>query len=121
MTDEQNLKIAHTDISALSSGAEPDDLEAFFAADFFQEEFPNRLLPNGATRDMPSMKQARARGKALLSAEHFEIVRALASGNCVAMELVWTGTVRVAAGRLLRGRNCAPGLLSFWNSETAGS
>lgn len=104
MRHEQNLEIARTYISALSAGAGPEDLEAFFAPDFIQEEFPNRLLPNGTSRDLRSMKQARARGMALLSAEHFEIVCALASGENVAMELIWTGTVGAAAGPFVAGQ-----------------
>jgi len=101
---EQNLTIANHYIAALSAGAGPDDLDTFVAPDFIQKEFPNRLLPNGATRDLQSMKHARARGKALLSAEHFEIVGALASGSHVAMEIVWTGTVGVAAGPFVAGQ-----------------
>ena len=38
-----------------------------------QEEFPNRLMPNGAARDLHAMKEARARGRALLKAERFEL------------------------------------------------
>jgi ketosteroid isomerase-like protein len=104
MTHEQNLKIATTYIAGLSAGAGPEDLEAFFAPDFIHEEFPNRLMPHGATRDLQSMKQARGRGKALLSAEHFEVLGALASGNHVAMELIWTGTVGIAAGPFVAGQ-----------------
>lgn len=104
MTPEKNLEIAYTYVSALSAGAGPEDLEPFFAADFIQEEFPNRLLPNGTTRDLASMKQARARGKALLSAEHFEIIDALSSGDRVAMEIIWTGTVGVDAGPFVAGQ-----------------
>lgn len=104
MTPEQNLTIANEYIAALSAGAGSDDLDGFFAPDFIQQEFPNRLLPNGATRDLQSMKQARARGQALLRAEHFEIVCALASGNRVAMEIVWTGTVAIAAGPFVAGQ-----------------
>lgn len=50
-----------------------------------QEEFPNRLLPNGATRDLQAIKEDSVRGQALLKDESFEVVNAIASGDQVAM------------------------------------
>lgn len=35
----------------------------FFAEDVVQEEFPNRLVPNGATRDLAALKEAAARSR----------------------------------------------------------
>jgi ketosteroid isomerase-like protein len=107
--DADNLAIARAYIAALSSGAGADEIEQFYAADIVQEEFPNKLLPNGATRDREALRQARIRGKALLSAETFELLGALASGDQVAMELHWTGTVGIdaapfKAGQTLRAR-----------------
>ena len=69
-----------------------------------QEEFPNRLLPRGAIRDLEAMKQARIRGKALLSAEQFELLGAVASGDQVAMELRWSGTIAVGGGPFKAGQ-----------------
>src|SRR6185436_6586272 len=98
MSDIANLEIARRYLSRLSDGAGPEELEFLVAADVVQEEFPNRLLPHGATRDLQTMKDARARGKALLKAESFELLNAIASSEHVAMEVIWTGTVRDAAG-----------------------
>ena len=39
-------------LSALSAMAPPDQLAAFFHPDLQQTEFPNRLVPDGATRDL---------------------------------------------------------------------
>ena len=104
MSDIANLEIARRYLSRLSDGAGPEELESFFAADVVQEEFPNRLLPHGATRDLQTMKDARARGKALLKAESFELLNAIASSEHVAMEVIWTGTVRDAAGPFAAGQ-----------------
>jgi len=101
---ETNLDIARNYVSQLSNGAGPEELESFFAHDLVQEEFPNRLMPHGATRDRRAMTEARARGKALLSAEKFELLNAVASGDQVVMEVVWTGTVRAAAGPFTAGQ-----------------
>lgn len=104
MSEAENLDIATRYLARLSDGAEPEELDAFFSPDIVQEEFPNRLLPNGATRDFKALKEARVRGRALLAAEHFELVNAVASGNRVAMEVIWTGTIRQAAGAFAAGQ-----------------
>ena len=104
MSETSNLDVATRYIARLSDGAGPDELESFLTPDATQEEFPNRLLPNGATRDRQAAREARTRGQALLSAERFEILNAVADGDQVAMEIVWTGTVRDAAGPFAAGQ-----------------
>ena len=109
MNEAANLDVAKRYIAGLSSVMGADDLGQFYTPDVVQEEFPNRLLPNGATRDLEAMRQGRLRGKALLSFEQFELLGAVASGDVVAMELVWHGTVGIdagpfAAGQTLRAR-----------------
>jgi len=106
---EDNLAIARRYIAALSSGAGADEVSQFYAQDVVQEEFPNRLLPNGATRDLAALKHARVRGQALLSAETFEVLGVVAIGSQVAMELRWSGTIGsnvgpFTAGQVLRAR-----------------
>lgn len=98
MPAADNLDIAKRYLSRLSDGAGPEELDAFFDPGVVQEEFPNRLLPNGATRDLQAMKEGRRRGQALLKAESFELLNAVASGDHVALEVVWTGTIRENAG-----------------------
>ena len=81
MTEAANVETALRYINALSSGAGADEIAQFFTPDVIQEEFPNRLLPEGATRDSAALQQGRARGKALLSAEHYEVLGTLADGR----------------------------------------
>jgi ketosteroid isomerase-like protein len=97
-------EVAKQYLARLSEGAEPEELDLFFAPDVVQEEFPNRLLPNGAVRNLQAMKEGRARGRALLKAERFEVVNAVAGDGQVAMEVIWTGTVREAAGPFAAGQ-----------------
>ena len=104
MSETENLARAQRFIEALSSGKGPDQVSQFYAPDVLQEEFTNRLLPHGATRDLEALKQARARGKALLSAERFDLLGSLASGDQVAMELRWSGTVAHDAGPFKAGQ-----------------
>ncbi len=104
MSSSDNLELAKQYLSRLSSGAESEELESFFTTDVVQEEFPNRLLPHGAVRDRHAMKEARARGKALLESETYEIVNAIAAGDRVGMEVIWTATVKVPAGPFSAGQ-----------------
>jgi ketosteroid isomerase-like protein len=100
-----NVDIARRYLAALSDGAAPDEVAQFYAPDVVQEEFPNRLMPNGATRDLRALKEGRARGQALLASEHFEVLNAIASGEQVALEVVWTATIRQAAGPFAAGQS----------------
>jgi ketosteroid isomerase-like protein len=104
MNEAGNLEVAKRYIAGLSAGMDADALGQFYTADVVQEEFPNRLLPNGATRDLEAMRQGRLRGKALLSEEHFELLGAIASGDIVAMEVVWRGAIGVDAGPFVAGQ-----------------
>ena len=72
----------------------------FFADDVVQIEFPNRLLPNGATRDLAALRDAAERGRKVMSAQRFEVVNAIASGDQVAVEALWTGTLAVPLGSI---------------------
>jgi|RhiMetdeSRZDD1v2_1073273.scaffolds.fasta_scaffold00531_30 ketosteroid isomerase-like protein len=72
----------------------------FFADDVVQIEFPNRLLPNGATRDLAALRDAAERGRKVMSAQRFEVVNAIASGDQVAVEALWTGTLAVPFGSI---------------------
>jgi ketosteroid isomerase-like protein len=104
VSNADNLEIAKRYLSRLAAGAGPDDLDLFFCPDVIQEEFPNRLLPNGATRNLEALKESCARGTALMKAQTFEVVNAIAGDDQVAMEVIWTGTVREAAGPFAAGQ-----------------
>jgi ketosteroid isomerase-like protein len=75
----------------------------FFAEDVIQIEFPNRLVPNGATRDLAALRDAAERGRKVMTAQRFEVVNALASGEQVAVEAIWTGTLAVPLGTIPAG------------------
>jgi len=75
----------------------------FFADDVVQVEFPNRLLPNGATRDLAALRDAAERGRKVMTAQRFKVLNAIASGDQVAVEALWTGTLAVALGSIPAG------------------
>jgi len=90
-------------LAALASGASAEEIEAFYAPDILQEEFPNRLLPQGARRDLAALREAGARGRQVLAAQTYEVANAIGSGECVAIEVVWTGTLAIGVGDLKPG------------------
>jgi ketosteroid isomerase-like protein len=101
--EEDNLVAARRYIAAVESGATGDALAAFYAADVVQEEFPNRLTPNGARRNLRGLLDAAERGARVVASQRYEIDTALASGNTVALEVRWTGTLGPPVGSLPAG------------------
>jgi ketosteroid isomerase-like protein len=80
------------------AGAEP-----FFAPDVVQQEFPNRLVPNGATRDLAALREGAERGRKVLRSQRYEVRWAYASGDTVILETLWVGTLAVPIGTLAAG------------------
>jgi ketosteroid isomerase-like protein len=98
-----NLEIAKQYLSALEQGVDCNKLAEFFAADVVQEEFPNRLVPSGAKRDLAAMLDGCERGKKVMSQQRYEIKNALTTENFVALEVLWTGTLAIPFGSLPAG------------------
>lgn len=96
-SESDNLALARQYLAALERG-DPEGNLAFFAAAVVQEEFPNRLVPEGATRDLAALRAAAERGSKVMAGQRFEVKNALASGDHVAVEVAWTGTLAVPFG-----------------------
>jgi hypothetical protein len=97
------LELAQRYLAAVEGGATGDALAAFYTPEVVQEEFPNRLLPKGARRDLAAILEAAARGQQVMAAQRYEILHAVASGDHVALEFRWVGTLAIAVGSLLAG------------------
>lgn len=102
-TTLRNLATADRYLKAIESGATGSALSAFLTPDVVQEEFPNRLAAQGARRDLAQLLEGAERGQQVLSAQRYEIRNRFASGDQVALELEWTGTLAVAFGELQPG------------------
>lgn len=100
MPTQDNLTLACRYLTALEAGVTGPRLAEFFAPEVVQEEFPNRLTPNGAKRDLAGLLAGAEQGQKALTQQSFEIRRALASGDQVALEVLWTSTL--AAGDEMR-------------------
>lgn len=105
MTDSEkdNLEIARRYLEAVERGATGSALAEFFTPDVVQEEFPNRITPNGARRDLAAIQEAAQRGRRVMSRQRYEIVDAVASGSAVALEVTWSGLLSVPFGTLVAG------------------
>jgi ketosteroid isomerase-like protein len=76
---------------------------SFYAPDAVQEEFPNRLLPNGAVRRVTNLADAAEKGAKVVASQKFEIVSISQNGNLVVLEAIWLGTLAVPVGSLKAG------------------
>ena len=101
-TPEQNLEIARRYLAAVGQSDGSDSL-GFYADDAVQVEFPNRLTLNGATRDLAALRDAAARGAKVMRSQRLEFLNAVASGDQVAVEALWTGTLAVPFGSIPEG------------------
>jgi ketosteroid isomerase-like protein len=93
------------------------DVLAFYADDVVQEEFPNRLAPNGATRTLEDLKAANARGQNVMTSESYEIVSLLEDGDRVACEIIWRGVLAVPLQSLKRGDEMRARIGAFFEFE----
>ena len=100
---QNNLEIAKRYLATLEQMGDCNALAEFFSPDVVQEEFPNRLVPTGAKRDLATILDSCERGKNVLSEQRYEIKNAVVSGDFVIMEVLWTGKLAVAVGTLPEG------------------
>jgi ketosteroid isomerase-like protein len=103
MTSEDLIERAKAFLATIAAGAPVEVIAAFYAPDVVQEEFPNRLVPNGAKRGLAALRAAHDKGRQVISEQSFEAVNAIATGNCVAIEASWTSTLAIGLGSLKPG------------------
>ena len=101
--ESENLETVRRYFEAIEKGAGSEEMTAFFAPDVIQIEFPNRLVVNGAQRDLAQLREASERGRKVVESQRFEMRNALASGNQVALEVEWTATLKVPVGTIPAG------------------
>src|SRR5262245_28872734 len=102
MTESPLVETVRRYFDAIEHGEPGASLE-FFAEDVVQHEFPNRLVPNGAVRDLAALKEAAQRGRNVVTSQRFELLNAVASGDSVAVEASWTATLAVRIGSIPPG------------------
>jgi len=98
--ETENLALVRRYLAAVASGATGDALATFYAPDVVQEEFPNRLMPAGARRDLAAILDAALRGQAAMTAQSFDLLNAVVQGDQIALEVQWVGTLAIPFGAL---------------------
>jgi ketosteroid isomerase-like protein len=101
--EAEHLELARQYLAALEAGAVGDDLARFFAPDVQQIEYPNRLVPQGATRGLDQLLEGASRGRQILRGQRFEVRAAHATGDVVILEVLWVGRLAMTIGRLGAG------------------
>ncbi len=102
-TTESNLEFVRRYLAAVSNFAMGDELAAFYHPEVNQIEFPNRLVPNGAERDLKALQAGAEAGRRVMTAQTYDIQNVIASDDQIALEVIWTGTLAVPLGALAVG------------------
>jgi len=100
---KSNLETARNYLLAIEQGATGEALARFFTPDVEHQEFPNKLSAHGRRSNLAGMLEGAEKGQKILSKQHYEIRHEMESGNCVVLEVVWTGTMAVAVAGLPAG------------------
>jgi ketosteroid isomerase-like protein len=90
----ENLTLARQYLKAIESGSTT-ELTQFFAPEVIVEIFPSKFFPNGSRDNLAGIRAAAERGKKVLTSQTYAIRNALSSGDQVALEIDWTGTLAV--------------------------
>src|ERR1700722_5938197 len=102
-SEERHLNRVRESLAALERGDSGESLRGFFADDVEQIELPNRLNPKGQQSDLAGMLARSEQGKKVLRGQRYEIVSAIAQGERVAAEAIWTGVLAIPLGTLAEG------------------
>ncbi len=104
MTQEaDNIAIAKAYLRDIEQGKTGEALAFHFDPNVVQEEFPNALSPRRVQRDLKAILEGAERGQALLSGQKFDVQTAIATGDNVALEIKWSGTLAVPVASLAAG------------------
>jgi hypothetical protein len=103
LKEQELIDRAKAFVAAVAAAAPRETIEAFYTDDVIQEEFPNLLLPHGAVRDFINLRAAHDKTRYAIEAQSYEIVHAVASGNCVVLETIWNARLAVDLVSLVPG------------------
>ncbi len=74
-----------------------------FSPDAGLEQLPNLIHPNGLRANVDQAAAAFEKGREVFSRQTYEITNDVITGNAVALEVLWTGILAIAFGRLAAG------------------
>ncbi len=91
----ENLALARQYLKAIESGTSAEEMAQFFAPEVIVEIFPSKFFPTGSRSNFEEIRAAANRGKKVMTSQTYAVRNALASGDQVALEIDWTGTLAV--------------------------
>jgi ketosteroid isomerase-like protein len=89
-------------IQAIES-MQPDAVEPFLHPEMENLEHPNKVTPAGKRYDIAALRAAGERGRAVMASQRYEIRQMIVEGDRAAVQMLWSGTLKVAAGPLPAG------------------
>ena len=92
----ENLALARQYLRAIESSASAEEMARFFAPEVIVEIFPSKFFPTGSRSNLAGILAASKRGKKVMTSQTYAVRNALASGDQVALEIDWTGTLAVS-------------------------
>jgi ketosteroid isomerase-like protein len=100
VTEGNGEQLVREYLKALEAGATGSALARFFARDVVQEEFPNRLMPQGARRDLAAILDGAERGQKVMQGQTYSIHSVISAGPYVVAEVSWVGVLAIPLGEL---------------------
>jgi ketosteroid isomerase-like protein len=82
---------------------QPDAAEPYMHPEMENLEHPNKVTPAGKRYDVAALRQAGERGRALMASQRYEIRSMIVEGDRAAVQILWSGTLKIAAGPLPAG------------------
>jgi ketosteroid isomerase-like protein len=107
------MEIARSYLQAVERGATGEALAAFYTDDVVQEEFPNRLVPNGARRDLKALLEGAERGQKVVRDQRYEVLSAAEVGQAAILEVQWSATLSIPLGSIPAGGQMRARLAMF--------
>jgi len=101
---DSNIDLARRYLKAIEDG-DATFVISLFTPDAIIEQLPNRIYPNGLRADVSRVAAAFEQGRKLFSRQIYEITNHSTTGNVVALEVLWTGTLAIPFGTLTAGDN----------------
>ena len=99
---DSNLELARSYLKAIEDG-DASYVISLFTADTVFEQLPNRIYPKGVRANAAQAAAAFEKGRKLFSRQTYEITSASTTGDHVALEVLWTGTLAIPFGTLAAG------------------
>ena len=97
-----NLDQARRYLKAIEDGDATSVLNLFSPGTVL-ERLPNRIYPNGLRANVDQAAAAFEKGRKIFSRQTYEITHEVSTGNTVALEVLWTGTLAIPFGTLTAG------------------